>query len=199
MRTRDLLLISLFALAGCATLDKSRYHTLSSHLGAPVQSRSVAAVATYRVAIGPATVPEALDRQQMVLDVAPGRHAILDTENWSAPLKREIPRMIAEVVGSKLAEARVTAYSQHGGQDADFKVLIDVQRFESVPSSSVTVEALWSVRDGSGKRLREVRSVLVERVGAPGIAPLVEAHGKVLAALGGEIAEAVATLATARK
>lgn len=198
MRTRGLLLISLFVLVGCATPGKPRFHTLSYHLAAPAGSQSAAAVAAYRVAIGPATVPEAIDRPQMVLDVAPGRHAILDGENWSAPLKREIPRVLAEVVGRKLAEARVAAYSQHGGQDADFKVLIDVQRFESIPGTSVSVEALWSVHNRDGKRLREVRSVVVERVSAPGIAPLVEAHSKALAALGGEIAEAVAVLA-ARK
>ena len=144
-------------------------------------------------------MPEALDRPQIVLRVAPNRHAISDAEHWSEPLKREIPRVIAEEVGQWLSSARVAAHMQQSGQGADFRVLIDVLRFESVPGESITLDAAWSVRSRAGARLREARSVFVERVHAPGVAPLVAAHQEALAALGRKIAEAVDTLAQSKR
>jgi len=196
MNRRALPLALLILLAACATPSNTHYYTLSG--GSAIVAQQGASAADYRVAIGPVTVPDALDRLQIVVNVAPNRQAILDEENWSAPLKRQIPRVIAEAVGQHLPTARVAGYTQYGGQDADFGVLIDVTRFESVPGESIALEALWTVRDRAGRRLREARSALVERVDAPGVAPLVRAHGKALVALGEEIAAAIAQLAHAK-
>ena len=118
----------LLTLAACATPAKTRYYALSG--ASSPSATEVSVVPDYRVAIGPVTVPEALDRQQIVLRVAPNRYAILDNEHWSEPLKREIPRVLAEEVGQRLPAARVTAYLQSGGQGADYRVLIDVLRSE---------------------------------------------------------------------
>lgn len=202
MRFGVVSLMPLLVLAACATPANTRYYTLSGGGAVVVKEASRAAdnrVGDLRVAIGPVTVPDALDRLQLVLSVSPNRHMISDNDNWSAPLKREIPRVVAEVVGQRLPAAHVAAYSQHGGQSADFGVLIDVRRFESVPGESITLDAVWTVRNRGGERLREARSVFVERVDAPGVDPLVRAHEKALVALGQEIAEAVGALASAKR
>jgi len=196
---------ALFTLAGCATAIKTHYHTLSVAPAVPAEAAEAAVgpaanrVAAYRVAIGPASVPDALDRPQIVLSSQPGRLEFSDAENWSAPLKREIPRVLAEVVGQRLPAAHVKAYSQYGGQDADFGVLIDVLRFESRPGDSITLKVAWAVRGRDGARLHEARSVKVEKVSSPGVAPLVAAHQNALAALGREIAGVVAALAQAKR
>lgn len=189
MRLRGALILTLFVLAACAALPAAHYYTLSS--GTFPSFSEAGDISSYRLAIGPATVPLAVDRPQIMLSIASGRYAISDSASWSAPLKREIPRVIAEVVARSLPKARVAAYEQHGGQDADYGVLIDVLRFDSVPSVSVTLEVVWTLRGRNGERLREMRSVFVEPVTTPGIAPLVAAHNKALTKLGGEIARTV--------
>lgn len=191
-RVKAVLIVSLAALVGCATPAATRYYTLSGRLSAPALAAS--GVPEYRVTIGPVTVPEPLDRLQIVLRVAPNRYAIADAERWSGYLKREIPRVIAEDVAQRLPAARVAADSQYGGQDANYRVLIDVLRFESVPGESITLEASWSVRSRGGERLREAHSVFVEQVQDAGVAPLVAAHETALAALGREIAKTVEAL-----
>ncbi|TCV89490.1 PqiC family protein [Sulfurirhabdus autotrophica] len=182
------LIISIMVLAACATPEKTNFYVLSSESPPPVKAVSKP---EYRVVIEPATLPEALDRPQIVLRVAPNRYSISDAERWSESLKREIPRVIAEAVGQQLPVAHVAVDLQQGGQGADYFVLIDVLRFESVPGDSITLEAAWSVRNRSGKRLREARSVLVEKVANPGVAPLISAHAKALNALGLKIAHAI--------
>ena len=171
---------------------------LSGESPAP-SAKTASEIPEYRVAIGPATVPEALDRQQIVLSIAPNRYVISDNERWSEPLKREIPRVIAEAVGQRLPRAQVAAHVQYGGQGADYQVLIDVLRFESVPGKSITLEASWSVRNRAGERLSEARSVFVEQVNAPGISALVAAHEKALTTFSHEIAEILNSLARPRQ
>lgn len=192
-----MLVIALAALAACATPVAMRYYTLSG--GSPPPASAPSLAPEYRVVIGPVTVPEALDRLQIVLRVGPNRYAISDAERWSGYLKREIPRVIADYVGQRLPAARVAAHLQDGAQDADYRVLIDVLRFESVPQESITLEATWSVRSRGGERLYEARSVFVEPVKDPGIAPLVAAHEKALAALGREIAATVQAIARTKR
>jgi len=193
---RVALTVSSLALVACTTPAQTHYYSLSLEL--PPPANTARAARDYRVAIGPVTLPEALDRSQIVLRVAPNRYAIADAERWSEPLRLEIPRVIAEEVGQGLPAARVASYMQDGGQGADYRVLIDVLRFESVPGVSVTLEAAWSVRNRAGARVREAHFRLVEKVGVSGVAPLVAAHAKGLAALAQEIAAALVTLAQAQ-
>ena len=193
---RAVLLVALL-LAACATPLKTRYYTLSAQ--APQVEESPAAAPRYRVAIGPVSVPEEIDRLQIVARIAPNRYSISDAERWSEPLKHELPHVIARQVAQHLPAARVSAHLQYSGQDADYRVLIDVTRFESVPGKSATLEATWSVRDRAGTRMPESRPRSVEPVHAPGVAPLVAAHTKAVAALGREVADAVGALARSKQ
>lgn len=193
---RALLGIVLLVLAACAAPVKSRYYTLSD---TPPATTAAHAASAYRVGIGPVTVPEVLDRAQMMLRVAPNRYAIADGESWATPLKREVTQAVARQVGMRLPAARVTTYFQHGGQDAEYRVAIEVLRFEAVPGNSVTLEAVWTVRNRAGERLRESRTVSLEPVGSPAIDPLVSAHVRALSALSSEIAAAVNALARSNR
>lgn len=199
MRLRAVLMVALLVMAACGTLPQVRYYTLASAAPTVAPAAAPDAGVGYRVAIGPVTVPEALDRPQIVLRMAPNRYAIADTERWAEPLKREIPRVLAADAGQRLPAARVAAQTQYGGQGADYRVPIDILRFESVPAESITLEAAWSVRNAAGERLHEARFVQIEKVEAPGVAPLVSAHAKALAALAEEIAVAVQTLVQAKR
>lgn len=197
MRVRAALIVALAALAACANPAPTRYYTLLAESAPPAAASGKPP--DYRVAIGPVSLPEALDRRQIVLRVAPNRYAIADTDRWAEPLKREIPRVIAEDVARQLLQAGIAADSQLGGQGVDYRVLIDVLRFESVPGESIALEAAWSVRDRAGRRLHEANFRLVEKVKDPGVAALVSAHAKALAALAADIATAVRTLARSKK
>lgn len=197
MKWSGVLALLMIALAGCATPAKPRYYTLSGDIAPASNTASISP--EFRVAIGPVTLPEALDRPQIVLRIAPNRYAISDSDLWSESLKREIPRVLAQDAGQRLRAAQVAAYFQYGGQDADYRVLIDVRSFDAVPGVSATLDAAWSVRGRAGARLHEARSVLVERVNAAGIAALVSAQAKTLSALAREIAAAVNALARPRR
>ena len=125
---------------------------------------------------------------------AEGNRLVIDPyRRWAEPLKSEIPRLIAENLGRLLGSSRVSSYLQHAGADADYRVLVDIQRFESSPGESVTIEAVWSLRRAAGGAPKTGRSLVREPVGAEGYDPLVAAYGRALLAVSRDLARAIRT------
>lgn len=179
------------ALAGCVTGSSppTRYYTLGP--AASGGGNPGAGAFAYAVAVGPVTVPETVDRPQLVLRAAANRLEVADFDRWAAPLKTEIARVIAINLGSGLAGARVATVAQSAGAEPDYRVTVDVQRFESVRGEAAALEALWTVRRRGEPRPTEGRFALREPVRGAGYEALVEAHGRALAALSEAIAAAI--------
>jgi uncharacterized lipoprotein YmbA len=141
--------------------------------------------------VGPVTLPEVVDRPQLVLRVATNRVDILESHRWAEPLKSEIARLIAENLGQLLGSSRVSSYFQNTGSDADYRVLVDIQRFELSPGEAVTVEAVWSLRRVAGGALKTGHSLKREPVGAEGYDQMVAAYGRALLAVSRDLAQEI--------
>ena len=151
------------------------------------------------MAIGPVTLPEVLDRPLLVVRTNANRVDILEFNRWAAPLKSEIPRIIAEDLTILLKPARVSTYPQNAGVDTDYRILVDVQRFEMTAGEGVALDALWSVHHaGSDAPKKTGRSVVSEPAGAAGYDALVAAQSRALAAVSRDLAQALRAEAAAR-
>jgi len=75
--------------------------------------------------------------------------------------------------------------------DPDYRVTINIQRFESVPGKSVLVEALWVVRKSAGGAAQSGRTLASEPVSGNGFDVLAAAHSRALAKVSSDIAAAV--------
>jgi uncharacterized protein len=178
-------LLAAAMLAGCSSPPKTNFYTLNSAASAPARAD---AGAPYSVAIGPVGIPESLDRPQMVTRTGANQLTVAEFERWAGPLKSEIALAIAENLKPLLGGASVFTYPQ--GTDADVKVSVDVQRFDSALGEAATVEVLWQVRPAKGAA-RSGRSLVREATGGPGYDALVAAHGRALAAVSRDIAGAI--------
>lgn len=176
------------AFAGCSRSPRVTFYTLEP--GNQAENAAVAATVP-SVSVGPITLPEVVDRPQLVVRVAANRVEILETHRWAEPLKSEIPRLIAEDLRRLLGSNRVSSYLQHTGVDADYRVLVDIQRFESSPGEGVTVDAVWSLRRAAGGTPKTARSLVRVPVDAVGYDPLVAAYGRALLAVSRDLAEAI--------
>jgi uncharacterized lipoprotein YmbA len=188
------ILLLLAALAGCASPRPERFYMLAA--GSPQQGARFAGTAC-SVAVGPVTVPAMVDRPQMVMRTGPNRVIIAEQSRWAEPLKDGIARTIAADLAQLLGKAWVSVYSQETDLDADYRVSIDVQRFESAPGVAATIDVLWAVR-ASGHTLRAGRSVIREPVERGGEEALVAAHERALASVSREIAAALREVGAAR-
>jgi uncharacterized lipoprotein YmbA len=177
-------LLLLLLVAACGTAPKENFYTLSSP--APVEAAAPAALA---IVVGPVTVPESVDRNPMVIRTGPNTVEVDDLHRWAEPLKAAIPRVVAANLARELG-ARVTTGRQATGAAADYRVAIDVSRFESSLAEGAMIEAAWVVSGKSGAPASG-RSVLREAASPGDHAGIAGAHSRALERLAKEIAAAI--------
>ena len=135
------------------------------------------------IAVAPVSIPEIVDRPQIVVRLGPNQVQIIEQARWAEPLKVAIARVVAAnlaaTLNARLAPSR---------GDADYRVALDVQRFES-PADAVLVEALWTVTSKDGKQ--SGRSIVRQKIANREYASLAAAHSAALAAMSKEIAAAI--------
>jgi uncharacterized protein len=174
--------------AACSRSPRVTFYTLAP--GAKAEA-AASDRAVPKVSVGPVTLPEVVDRPQLVVRVAANRVDILETHRWAEPLKSEIPRLIAQNLGRLLGSNRVSSYQQHAGADADYRVLVDIIRFESAPGETVTVEAIWTIRRVAGGAPKTGHSLVREKVAGVGYDPLVAAYSRAVVGVSGDLARAI--------
>lgn len=184
-----LLASMVLAVSGCGTSPPVRFFTLASE---PPSQTTAAAGAAFSIAVGPVTVPELVDRPQLVLRASSTQVEVAEQARWAAPLKSEIPRVIADQLARLLPGASTATSSQRAVSPPDYRVLVDIQRFDSAPRDSATIEASWTVRAPDGT-LVAGRSVASEPAGA-GYDELVAAHSRALSTVSRDIAAAIVKL-----
>jgi uncharacterized lipoprotein YmbA len=182
-------LLSALLLTACGTPPQERFFTLASEPPSQVSFNS--ASPAFVVMVGPVTVPDVVDRPQLVLRTSPSRVEILEQARWAAPLKNEIARVVADHLARLLPGARAATSAERASGTPDYRVLIDIQRFDSAPQEGATIQASWTVRPQNGSALTG-RSLVSEPAGA-GYDALVAAHSRALAAVSRDIAAAIAT------
>ena len=184
------------ALAACSTPQKVNFYTLAPG-GDPLPSTvAQPASAPIAITVGPVTVPDIVDRPQLVVRTADNQVALLDLQRWAEPLKREIPRVLASHLSRLLGTPRVAVYPTGAVGTTDVRVRVDIQRFESVPGQEALLEAFWIVTPPSGEP-RSGRWSLRVPVTGPGYDALVAAHGVALERLGEELAAQIRDRRTA--
>jgi uncharacterized lipoprotein YmbA len=188
-----LAMLVLSLVAGCATSPASKFYTLSP---APVAEQRVEAAVELRpgvdpivIAIDPVTVPELVDRSQIVTRLDANRVSIDEFARWADPLKSQIPRVLAADLEQFIPGATVSTYPQRVDDNA-YRVSVDVQTFDSSTSGTVTLAVIWSVRSPRRGEKVSGRTVVHEPMDGPGYDALVKAHSLALAAVARDIAGA---------
>jgi uncharacterized lipoprotein YmbA len=188
LRIRELMLLTII-LSGCGS-PKEYLYTLSSSTASGSTGALPASVRP-SIAVGPITLPEVVDRPQMVVRVGPNQVALVEQHRWAEPLRNGIARVVAEDLAHLLGTRQVVTSYQNGSQTADYQVILDIQRFESALALAVTIDALWMVRRVTDGQTRTGRLLVRESTSGEGYDALVEAHNRALAMVSRDIAEAV--------
>jgi len=146
MRLPVVILLALAVLGGCASSPPIGWHSLVPAAPAPAAAASAPARAT--LAVGLVTVPDEVDRPQLVLRGAGGTPALLDNERWTEPLKAQLPRALALGLAPRLPGVLVVAAPGAVVPAPGWRLVVDVQRFELQRERAV-LRAVWSLRPGT--------------------------------------------------
>lgn len=179
---RRVAVIALVLLAGCGATPKESFYTLAS--APPVETQSAT---TVHVAL--ASLPEAVDRTPVVIRKAPNQVDIDDFHRWAEPLKYAIPRVVAANLSKELGGARVSS-GRAGGTTADYRVALEITRFESSFADGATLEAAWTVSRKTGAALTG-RTLARVPAGSADYVGVASAHSRALEQLAREVAAAI--------
>ncbi len=185
-RIAQLISIALAAglAAGCSTVP-SRFYSLTSTATADGTAATLATVA-----VGPVGIPASVDQPEFVVQVAANRVEVDEFNRWVSPLNDSIARAVAGDLVVLLGTPEV-ASGQLANFTPDYRVTIDVQRFESVPGQAATLETVWTVRKAASAETRSGRTGAREAVQGQGFDALAAAHSQALAKMSADIAAAI--------
>jgi uncharacterized protein len=180
--------VLLVLLSACGSAPKDQFYTLSSdgkgELGSlPSQE--------YGVSVGPVFVPDVVDRPQFVLRMRGSEVRIAEQVRWAEPLKEGIARAVASNLAQSLNNARVLPRSASGAAEADYRVIVDVQRFDSTLGEAAMLDMTWTLRRVKDGVEQTGRVRAHEAVTGSGYEELVNAHARAIAGVSRTIAEAI--------
>ncbi len=180
-----ILIVSAAGLAaGCSTAP-SRFYSLTSTATADGTPAT-----PVTVAVGPVTIPASVDQPEFVVQVAANRVEVDEFNRWVSPLNDSIARAVAGDLVVLLGTPEVTSEGL-ANFTPDYRVTIDVQRFESVPGQAATLEAVWTVCGAAGGVIHSGRTVAREPVQGQDFDALAAAHSQALAKMSADIAAAI--------
>jgi uncharacterized lipoprotein YmbA len=181
----------LLLVAGCSQSPPTEFYTLS---GMPQPPAGLSAPKTV-VGVGPVTLPDYLDRPQIVTRASGNRMILANFHSWVEPINNMFTRVLAGNLSSLLATDNVIALPQRRPTRLDYQVEVDVTRFDADASGRAVLDARWRVFGRDGDRLiEEGRSTIVEPAGAGGdYEAIVASMSKALAEMSSAIASVIET------
>ncbi len=145
-------LLSL-ALGGCSNTPPTRFYVLSAMAD---QAPAVPGKGT-AIGIGPVTLPQYLNRPQIVTRIGGNQLAFAEFDQWGGDLNDNVTRALAANLSSLLKTDRVSLYPWKDEAPIDYQVTIDVVSFEQDVDGSSVLTAYWSIvdpRSGKAKLMR---------------------------------------------
>ena len=177
-------------LAACAQIQSSRFYTLAAtEAEAPVATRDKQLV----IGLGPVTLPEYLNRPDLVTRSGQTQMRLAEFDKWAEPLEALVTRTLAEDLLILVAAKDVIPVPQRRDVDLDRVVEIDIARFDADETGQVVLDARWRVYGRNGERLLTSSRSTVSEQGAPppNYNAVVAAMSRALTQLSREIAAAV--------
>jgi uncharacterized lipoprotein YmbA len=189
---RSLTVASCALLAACAGTTPTHFYTLSSLMAAPGEAMPAAAK-NLTLGVGPVTLPEYLNRPQIVTRDGSNRMILADFDSWIEPIDGLFARTLAEDLSLLLGTDEVVQLPERRPVQLDYRVAVDVARFDVDSSGNAVLDARWQLsRDDDERLLRAARSTVVEPVKPGDQAAAAQGLSRALGAMSRQIAAAIA-------
>jgi len=147
--------------AGCGSSKPSAYYLLTSL--PEVEATAARSTTSLSLSIGPVNFPEYLDRKQLFTRSDKDELIIREFSRWGEPLQDSFQRVLIINLSVLLATSRVYEFGNRDIEETDFRLLVDVRRFDVTDDGQGTLVVFWSLNDGQGKQLQRNKSVLYKK------------------------------------
>ena len=140
------ILLSVSALLTACASTPTNFYTLEAQSRPPVAT-STSSAKKALIGIGPLTLPALLDRKGIVTRAENNSVQIAEFDLWAAPLQNNVIAVLSKNVATLQPNAIVRAYPWAVYGNVDYRVIIDISRFDTQLGKSVTLEASWAIME----------------------------------------------------
>ena len=197
MRTQKSLapvMVLLLALVVCFSACGGKSATSQFYVLSPLPQPGLSAGEGMTIGVFPVSMPDYLDRPQIVTRVSDNEIKLDEFSRWAEPLKDSFTRALVQNLSTLLDTAKVVRTTRSAGVPMALQVGVEVVQFDGTLGGEVVLIVQWGVFEADGKKLlMGKRSSFKEPTGAATYEALVAAESRAVAALSREIAEAIKT------
>jgi uncharacterized lipoprotein YmbA len=182
---------ALLSLGGCGQiLPPPHLYVLSSEVtptaSMPATRRPVS------IGVSPTSLPEYLDRSEIVVRDGPNELRLVETDRWAERLSINISRVVAGNLATLLPSASLVILPTRNAEAADLEVSLDLIAFESDSQGNCTISGRWIITDLRRRvELANGKVAVNEPAGGNGYAAVAAAMSRGLAKVSGDIATAI--------
>ena len=192
-RPRHLGLLALLALscilAACAESQPSRFYMLSSLPPAEATGSGK----PLSVGVGPISMPEYLNRPQIVTRESETKLALAEFDRWGEPLGDLFSQVVAANLSSLLETERVYSLPRRRTASLDYQVEIDIYRFDADQTGLIYLTARWSLYGKGGKKLLKTGTTSLTEQAGPSPDALASGMSRVVESFSRSIASEIGT------
>jgi hypothetical protein len=183
-------------LSGCfaGTSPPTRFYTLSSLKDTNPENQIASDDQSRIVAVGPITIPDYLDKPEIVTSSGEHETTLNEFHRWSGSLESCISRAMMENLSVLLPSQEFSVVRWSPSQTdipIAYRVMVDVVRFDVSPGGASLLDADWAIY-GNNKEIELMRKSSVEkRVTGTDFTDMAAAMSKAIEDLSREIADAL--------
>lgn len=188
-------LISLFAgtlLSACISTPPTQFYVLEPLSEPPP---STATEKKRQIGIGPVSIPTLLERKQIVTRLPDNSIKIAEFHQWASPLKDNVAQVLTHNLATLQPSDLIRTYPWSVYGAVDYRIIIDIIRFDTYPERTVNLEATWAImNEKSHALLSNGRTKIEHSLDDPSYPSTVKALSKILSEFSRELSLALGNI-----
>jgi uncharacterized protein len=183
-------------LAACSISQPTKLYTFADP---PSGTKPAFAHPGLAIGISNISLPDYLDRPQIVTRSGATQMEVAEFDRWVEPLSAMTRRTLLQTLRNDLGTDKIVIFPQSRTVSVDYQVAVDVTRFDAMRGGDMTLDARWLVLNSDGSEvLRDGRTVVLLPTGdGTSLQETVNAMSNGWTTLGTEIAQAISSVAGA--
>lgn len=130
---------------GCSSAPPMRYYALIPMDAGPERVTGAPSKAPLSIEVASLRLPQYLERPQIVTRRSPSRLEVAEYHQWGGNLRKDMIRVLAKNLSQLLETPRIFLSPRSAQPPPDFRVEIEVMKFERDPDEKVRLSVQWSV------------------------------------------------------
>jgi uncharacterized lipoprotein YmbA len=177
-------------LSACISTPPTQFYVLEP-LSEP-SSSSMATEKKRQIGIGPVSIPAVLERKQIITRLPDSTIKIAEFHQWASPLKDNVAQVLTHNLATLQTGDLIRAYPWSAYGVVDYRIIIDIIRFDTRPEQSVNLEANWAIMNEKNHTvLSNGRSKIERPLNNSSYPATVKALNKVLGEFSLELSQAL--------